>query len=39
MAMYNALEITDVLRDYLTGRGREEKRGDPKLIGTGKWKD
>jgi len=24
--MYNVLEITDVLSDYLTGRGREEKK-------------
>jgi hypothetical protein len=37
--MYNALEITDVLSNYLIGRGREEKRGDPKLIVKGKWKD
>jgi hypothetical protein len=37
--MYNALEIADVLSGYLIGRGREEKRGDPKLIGKDKWKD
>jgi len=41
MGMYYALEITDVLSDYLTGRGRGggKREGDPKLIGKGKWKD
>jgi len=33
MGMYYALEITDVLSDYLTGRGRGggEERGRPEI--------
>jgi len=40
MSMYYAMEITDILSDYLTGRGRGvKKEGDSKWIWKGTWKD